>query len=181
MVVCVCASAFKGTGVRARARAGGLPALLRALKDGTYLRKALTVNGKDIGENVSRAPNYNTDVIASVVKPIQPEAGIAVLHGNLAPHGAVIKPSAASPHLFRHRGRAVVFESVEHMKAVIDSPDLAVDENCVLVLKGAGPRGYPGACATRVRMPCRAALRAHVAAPFCVVCRHAGSGKHAAA
>lgn len=124
--------------------AGGMPAIMRALNAKGALRSALTVNGKIMAENVANAPNYNTDVIASLDSPVKPKAGIAVLRGNLAPNGAIIKPSAASPRLFKHRGRAVVFEDVEHMKAVIDTPELDVDENSVLVLKGAGPVGYPG-------------------------------------
>jgi dihydroxy-acid dehydratase len=125
--------------------AGGLPSVLRELLESGQLREqALTVNGKTMSENVKKAPNYNRDVIAAYSKPIKPEAGIAVLKGNLAPNGCVIKPSAASPHLFNHTGRAVVFESIEDLKARGDSDDLDVDESCILVLKGAGPVGYPG-------------------------------------
>jgi dihydroxy-acid dehydratase len=123
--------------------AGGVPAVLRALGDLIH-RDAMTVNGHSIGENTKDAPCWNADVIHSATKPVQEQAGIAVLRGNLAPQGAVIKPSAATPALLRHRGRAVVFESVEAMKASIDDPDLDIDETCVMVLKGAGPRGYPG-------------------------------------
>ena len=90
------------------------------------------------------APNYNADVIRPIDRPLAASGGIAVLRGNLAPDGAVLKPSAASPHLMRHRGRAVVFESIEHYNARIDDPDLDVDADCVLVLKGCGPKGYPG-------------------------------------
>ena len=123
--------------------AGGLPAVLRELKEGGLLRAgALTVNGKTMGVNVEGAPNYNREVIGSLRAPIKPAAGIVVLRGNLAPGGCVMKPSAASPHLFKHRGRAVVFESAEHMKAVVDTEELEVDANSVLVLKGAGPVGY---------------------------------------
>lgn len=125
--------------------AGGLPTVLRELSRSGNLRDhALTVNGQPMGANVADAPNYNSDVIATVDAPIKADAGIAVLRGNLAPDGCVIKPSAASPHLFQHRGRAVVFDTIEHMKSVIDSDALDVDETCVLVLKGAGPVGYPG-------------------------------------
>ena len=125
--------------------AGGLPAVLRELLEGGALRgAALTVNGRAMADNVRRAPCYNRDVIASFAAPTKPEAGIAVLRGNLAPGGCVIKPSAASPHLFRHTGRAVVFESIEDMKARVDSEELDVDASCVLVLKGTGPVGYPG-------------------------------------
>ncbi len=123
--------------------AGGVPAVVRALGD-VIAGHALTVNGRAIGENCADAPCWNAQVIRTAAEPVQTAAGIAVLRGNLAPQGAVIKPSAATPELLRHRGRAVVFESVEDMKARIDDPDLDVDETCVLVLKGAGPRGYPG-------------------------------------
>jgi L-arabonate dehydrase len=125
--------------------AGGLPAVLRALGEGNLIhRDALTVNGKTIWENCQTAPNWNSEVIRSLEKPLLAHGGIAVLRGNLAPDGAVLKPSAASPHLMRHRGRAVVFESIDHYKERIDDPDLDVDENCVLVLKNCGPKGYPG-------------------------------------
>jgi dihydroxy-acid dehydratase len=123
--------------------AGGLPAVVRALGDLIH-RDAITVNGHSIGENTHDAPCWNADVIRSVAEPVREKAGIAVLRGNLAPKGAVIKPSAATPALLRYRGRAVVFESVEAMKAAIDDPDLDIDETCIMVLKGAGPRGYPG-------------------------------------
>jgi L-arabonate dehydrase len=123
--------------------AGGLPAVLREIS-GLLNLDALTVNGKTMGENIRSAPCFNREVIRSIDKPFKPEAGIAVLRGNLAPDGAVIKPSAASPHLMKHRGRAVVFESIEDFHARIDSDELDVDENCVLVLKNCGPKGYPG-------------------------------------
>lgn len=123
--------------------AGGLPAVLAELKD--YLHHdVLTVTGKTIGENNEGAGCYNRDVIASIDKPFKKEAGIAVLRGNLCPDGAIIKPSAASPELMHHKGRAVVFEDVEDYKARIDDPDLDVDKDCVLVLKGIGPKGFPG-------------------------------------
>jgi len=123
--------------------AGGLPAVVREL--GALLhRDALTVSGKTIGEMTENAPNYGRDVIATLAEPIKTHAGIAVLRGNLAPDGAVIKPSAATPALLTHRGRAVVFETIEDYKARIDDPALEIDETCVMVLKGAGPRGYPG-------------------------------------
>jgi dihydroxy-acid dehydratase len=125
--------------------AGGLPAVIRALGERNLIhRDALTVNGKTIWENCQTAPNWNPEVIRSLDKPLLAHGGIAVLRGNLAPDGAVIKPSAASPHLMRHLGRAVVFENIEHYKERIDDPDLDVDENCVLVLKNCGPKGYPG-------------------------------------
>ena len=125
--------------------AGGLPAVIRALSERNLIHAdALTVNGKTIGENCKTAPNWNAEVIRPLEKPLVAHGGIAVLRGNLAPDGAVLKPSAASPHLMRHRGRAIVFENIEHYKERIDRPDLNVDENCILVLKNCGPRGYPG-------------------------------------
>ena len=125
--------------------AGGLPAVMRALAEHNLLHKdALTVNGKTVWENVHDAPTWNTEVIRPVSNPIVKSGGIAVLRGNLAPTGAVLKPSAASPHLMKHRGRAVVFETIEHYKERIDSPTLDVDADCVLVLKNCGPKGYPG-------------------------------------
>jgi L-arabonate dehydrase len=123
--------------------AGGLPAISRevlALLHGD----ALTVNGKTVLENVAQAPCYNRDVIKSLDAPFIASAGIAVLRGNLAPNGAVIKPSAASAHLLQHRGRAVVFSSIEDFHARIDAADLDIDEHCVMVLQNCGPRGYPG-------------------------------------
>jgi len=123
--------------------AGGLPAVMREIAhvlDG----KALTVNGKTIGENIADAPCWNRDVIKPLADPFKARAGIAVLRGNLAPDGAVIKPSAASPHLLKTRGRAVVFESIEDFHARIDDENLDIDETCVMVLKGCGPKGYPG-------------------------------------
>ena len=123
--------------------AGGLAAVTSEL-DALIHREALTVNGKTIGENSNAAPCYNRDVIRSLDNPLTPEGGIAVLRGNLCPDGAVIKPSAATPRLMKHRGRAVVFETIEDFHARIDDPDLDVDETCVLTLKNCGPRGYPG-------------------------------------
>ncbi|HEV3089376.1 MAG TPA: IlvD/Edd family dehydratase, partial [Candidatus Elarobacter sp.] len=123
--------------------AGGVPAVVRELGDAIH-RDALTVSGKSIGEMTAGAPCWNREVIRPLGEPVKTRAGIAVLHGNLAPNGAVIKPSAATPSLLTHRGRAVVFESIEDFKARIDDPRLDVDETCVMVLKGAGPRGYPG-------------------------------------
>jgi L-arabonate dehydrase len=123
--------------------AGGVPRVVRELGDLIH-RDALTVTGKTIGEATADAPCWNREVICALDAPVKPHAGIAVLRGNLAPNGAVIKPSAATPSLLHHRGRAVVFEDIEDYKARIDDPDLDVDETCVLVLKGAGPRGYPG-------------------------------------
>lgn len=123
--------------------AGGLPAVLREL--GALIESdALTVNGKTIGENNADAPCWNRDVIRPLTEPLTSQGGIAVLRGNLSPNGAVIKPSAATPKLMQHRGRAVVFENIEDYHARIDDPNLDVDESCMLVLKNCGPRGYPG-------------------------------------
>jgi L-arabonate dehydrase len=125
--------------------AGGLPAVIRALDQRNLIhRDALTVNGKTIWQNCQTAPNWNPAVIRPLENPLVEHGGIAVLRGNLAPDGAVLKPSAASPHLMQHRGRAVVFENIEHYKERIDHPDLEVDETCILVLKNCGPKGYPG-------------------------------------
>jgi dihydroxy-acid dehydratase len=124
-------------------RAGGLHAVLAQVRD-LLDPAALTVTGKPLTEYLSDAQIWDHDVIRPREKPLQPHAGIAVLYGNLAPDGAVIKPAAASEHLLRHRGRAVVFDSIEDMHARIDAPDLDVDADSVLVLRGCGPRGYPG-------------------------------------
>jgi len=125
--------------------AGGLPVILRELLESGLLNgDVLTANGKTLRENVATAENWNSEVIRSVASPLKDRAGIAVLHGNLAPSGAVIKPAAASPGLLRHRGAAVVFESVEDFNRRIDDEALAVDEHSVMVLKNCGPRGYPG-------------------------------------
>jgi L-arabonate dehydrase len=123
--------------------AGGLPAVMREIQHLLHL-DAPTANGKTIGENIANAPCWNREVIRPLAEPFKPAAGIAVLRGNLAPDGAVIKPSAASPHLLKHRGRAVVFESIEDFHARIDDENLDIDETCVMVLKNCGPRGYPG-------------------------------------
>jgi L-arabonate dehydrase len=123
--------------------AGGLPVVINELKK--YLHTAaITVNGKTIGENNAQPPCYNREVIAAVDKPLQQHAGIAVLKGNLCENGAIIKPSAASPALMKHRGRAIVFETIEDYHQRIDDPNLDIDENCILVLKQVGPVGYPG-------------------------------------
>ena len=125
--------------------AGGLSAVLRCLCEQNQLHgDALTANGKTIWENCREAPNWNREVIRAWERPLAHGGGVAVLRGNLAPDGAVLKPSAASAHLVQHRGRAVVFEDIEHYKSRIDAPDLDVDENSVMVLKNCGPRGYPG-------------------------------------
>ena len=123
--------------------AGGLPAVIRELGDLIH-KDAITANGKTMGENTAEANCWNRDVIFPIDEPFKPKAGIAVLKGNLAPDGAVIKPSAASPHLMKHRGRAVVFEDIEDLRGRTDDPDLDIDETCVMVLKNCGPRGYPG-------------------------------------
>ena len=123
--------------------AGGLPVVLREIAD--YLHKdALTANGKTIWENVKDAVNYNPEVITPIAKPFKPQGGIAVLRGNLAPSGCVIKPSAATPALMQHKGRAVVFEDIDDLHKRIDDPALDVDPSCVMVLKNCGPKGYPG-------------------------------------
>ncbi|UCJ15629.1 dihydroxy-acid dehydratase [Pseudomonas sp. MM211] len=125
--------------------AGGLPVVIRMLGEGGKLHKsALTVSGETIWEEVKGVRNWNEDVIRPVDKALTAKGGIAVLRGNLAPRGAVLKPSAASPHLMQHRGRAVVFEDIDDYKAKINDESLDIDEHCVMVLKNCGPRGYPG-------------------------------------
>ena len=125
--------------------AGGLPVVIRMLGEGGKLHKgALTVSGETIWDEVKGVRNWNEDVIRPVDKALTAKGGIAVLRGNLAPRGAVLKPSAASPHLMQHRGRAVVFEDIDDYKAKINDESLDIDENCVMVLKNCGPRGYPG-------------------------------------
>lgn len=125
--------------------AGGLPVVLKHLGEAGKLHKdALTVSGSTIWDEVKEARNWNEDVILPVEKALTQQGGIAVLKGNLAPRGAVIKPSAATPSLMRHRGRAVVFEDIDDYKARIGDDALDIDENCVMVLKNCGPKGYPG-------------------------------------
>jgi dihydroxy-acid dehydratase len=124
-------------------RAGGLLAVLAQVAD-LLDPAALTVTGRPLVEHVADATTWDTTVIRPREQPLQPDAGIAVLRGNLAPDGALVKPAAASAHLLRHRGRAVVFDSVEDLNARLDDPQLDVDEDSVLVLRGCGPRGYPG-------------------------------------
>jgi dihydroxy-acid dehydratase len=125
--------------------AGGLPVVLKTLVEQGLLHEgALTVNGRSLGENVRSAKCWNTEVITAFEAPFKPDAGIAILRGNLAPDGAVIKPSAASPALMNHTGRAVVFESVEAMHHAIDDDNLDIDASCVMVLQYCGPKGYPG-------------------------------------
>ncbi|MGQ4879039.1 IlvD/Edd family dehydratase [Billgrantia sp. LNSP4103-1] len=126
--------------------AGGLPAVLRRLGEADRLphKEALTVNGRTLWENVKDAPLYNDEVIRPLDNPLREDGGMCVLRGNLAPRGAVLKPSAASPELMTHRGRAVVFEDFDDYKARINDPDLEVDADSVLVMKNCGPRGYHG-------------------------------------
>jgi L-arabonate dehydrase len=126
--------------------AGGLPAVIRRLGEGGLLPHpdALTANGQTLWQNCETAPIYDDEVIRKLDAPLVEDGGICILRGNLAPRGAVLKPSAASKHLMTHRGRAVVFEDFDHYKARIDDPDLDVDENSVLVMKNCGPKGYPG-------------------------------------
>ena len=122
--------------------AGGLPAVLAELN--AFLRPANTVLNKDIKYYAEGAECYNRDVIFPFNKPLKDSAGIKVLRGSLAPDGAIIKPSAATPELLVHEAPAFVFENIEHLKELIDDPSLPVDENTILVLKGCGPKGYPG-------------------------------------
>ena len=123
--------------------AGGLPVVIKELKK--YLHgDAITVNGKTISQNNTKPTCYNQDVITTIDEPLQENAGIVVLKGNLCEQGAVIKPSAASAQLMKHRGRAVVFETMEDYHERIDDPALDIDESCVIVLKNVGPVGYPG-------------------------------------
>jgi L-arabonate dehydrase len=125
--------------------AGGLPVVIKALGEAGLLhREALTVSGETAWEQVRDAQNWNEDVIRPVEKALTAQGGIAVLRGNLAPNGAVLKPSAASPHLMTHRGRAVVFEDIDDYKRKINDEALDIDEHCVMVLKNCGPKGYPG-------------------------------------
>ena len=125
--------------------AGGLPVVLKRLGEGGKLhRDALTVSGQTIWEEVKDVTNFNEDVILPVEKALTQQGGIAVLKGNLAPLGAVLKPSAATPALMVHRGRAVVFEDIDDYKAKINDEALDIDESCIMVLKYCGPKGYPG-------------------------------------
>ncbi|SEK43571.1 L-arabinonate dehydratase [Pacificibacter marinus] len=125
--------------------AGGLPVVLKRLGEGGQLNKdCITVSGETIWDEVKDVENYNEDVILPLELALTQQGGIAVLRGNLAPKGAVLKPSAASPHLLKHTGRAVVFEDIDDYKAKIEDPDLDIDETCVMVMKNCGPKGYPG-------------------------------------
>ena len=123
--------------------AGGLPAVMKEIASVLHLG-AVTANGCTVGENIGQAQNHDPRVIKTMAAPFKANAGIAVLRGNLAPRGAVIKPSAATPALMKHTGRAVVFEDSDDFHRRIDDENLDVDESCVLVLKNCGPKGYPG-------------------------------------
>ncbi|CNL35504.1 IlvD/Edd family dehydratase [Yersinia kristensenii] len=123
--------------------AGGVPAIISQLTDRLH-GNALQINGATLAENYCQSRIFNPEVISPRVTPLQENAGTVVLRGNLAPDGAVIKPSAASPELLNHTGRAFVFENIEHYNRVINDPDLPVEQDDILVMKGAGPRGYPG-------------------------------------
>ena len=123
--------------------AGGLPTVIKALHSVLH-NDALTVNGNSIGNNSEDAEVFNLDIVGSMEKPFKENSGIAVVRGNLAPNGAVIKPSAATPALMTHRGKAVVFETIEDYHARIEDPDLDIDESSIMVLKNVGPKGYPG-------------------------------------
>jgi len=126
--------------------AGGLPGAIRRMGEGGLIPhpQALTVNGKSLWDNCMDAPIYDDEVIRKLEQPLLADGGICILRGNLAPRGAVLKPSAATPRLMQHRGRAVVFEDFDHYKARIVDPDLDVDADSVLVMKNCGPKGYPG-------------------------------------
>jgi dihydroxy-acid dehydratase len=123
--------------------AGGLPAALKQIADKLHL-DVPTISGESLGEILAQAECYNDDVIRPISNPARSESGIWVLHGNLCPGGAIMKPSAADQTLCRHRGHAVVFETIEDYKSRMDDPDLDVDKDSILVLKGCGPKGYPG-------------------------------------
>ncbi|SDD83554.1 dihydroxyacid dehydratase [Algoriphagus faecimaris] len=123
--------------------AGGLPAVMKEIEKVLH-SEAITVTGKSLAENIQKAECYDRNLIGTLEKPIKPDSGIAVLKGNLCPNGAVIKPSAASPALLKHTGKAVVFENIDEFKAKIDDPNLEIDEHSVMVLKNVGPKGYPG-------------------------------------
>lgn len=123
--------------------AGGVPALMTRIADLLDL-DAMTVTGETVGANLRDATVFDDEVIRPRTNPLTEHGGIAVLRGNLVPGGAVIKPSAASPALMRHRGRAVVFDDIDDYKARIDEPALDIEATCVMVLRNCGPRGYPG-------------------------------------
>jgi L-arabonate dehydrase len=122
---------------------GGLPALIKEMAAIIH-QDAVTVNGRTMGENCAAAEVYNRNVISTMQDPFKPESGIVVVKGNLAPDGAVIKPSAATPALLKHSGKAVVFENIEDYHTRIDDPKLDIDSDSIMVLKNVGPKGYPG-------------------------------------
>ncbi len=125
--------------------AGGLPVVIKRLLEQNLLNgDCVTVNGKTISENNIKANCWNNEVIKNFDDPLVKDGGIKILRGNIAPDGAIIKPSAATPKLMKHKGKAVVFESIEDLHTKIDDPNLEVDENSILVLKNCGPKGYPG-------------------------------------
>ncbi|HEV2531004.1 IlvD/Edd family dehydratase [Phenylobacterium sp.] len=123
--------------------AGGIPAVMAEMGE-LFRREAVTVSGKTQGELCADAKVWNREVIGTVAAPVGPSSGVWVLKGNLCPDGAILKPSAATPELLTHRGKAVVFEDIEDYHARIDDPDLPADATSILVLKGCGPKGYPG-------------------------------------
>jgi dihydroxy-acid dehydratase len=123
--------------------AGGLPVVMQELLAKLH-GDVLTVTGETVASNIDGVENFNPDVITPLPTPFKENGGIAVLRGNLSPRGAIIKPSAATPALMQHRGRAVVFDSIEHYKARVDDPDLDIDASCIMVLQNCGPKGYPG-------------------------------------
>jgi dihydroxy-acid dehydratase len=125
--------------------AGGLPVVIQRLGEAGILHKdALTVSGETMWDQVKDVVNHNPDVILPADKALTQSGGVVVVKGNLAPKGAVLKPSAATPALMTHRGRAVVFEDIDDYKAKINDEALDIDETCVMVLKNCGPKGYPG-------------------------------------
>jgi L-arabonate dehydrase len=123
--------------------AGGLPVVMQELLAKLH-GDVLTVTGATVASNIDGVENFNPDVITPLPTPFKENGGIAVLRGNLSPRGAIIKPSAATPALMQHRGRAVVFDSIEHYKARVDDPELDIDASCIMVLQNCGPKGYPG-------------------------------------
>jgi dihydroxy-acid dehydratase len=122
---------------------GGLPAVIKEMASIIH-NDAITVNGKSMGDNCVAAEVYDRNIISTMKDPFKPESGIIVVKGNLAPNGAVIKPSAASPALLKHSGKAVVFENIEDYHDRIEDPQLEIDANSIMVLKNVGPKGYPG-------------------------------------
>jgi dihydroxy-acid dehydratase len=122
---------------------GGLPAVIKEMKAIIH-NDAITVNGKTIGDNCAAAEVYDRNIIATMQEPFKQESGILVVKGNLAPNGAVLKPSAATPALLKHSGKAVVFENIEDYHARIDDPELDIEATSIMVLKNVGPKGYPG-------------------------------------